>query len=158
MPASGTHNKQNTTDLDTGHFCGVCFTSWPLCVLFRNFPTDSMTQFPEVTPKYCLVWGLHPREPQLWRGSRQVLNWACKISIHRLTQIHSASLEPDTEIFLNFWDKMLHIGIYIHGWIWYNVLRGSSKDNLDLDFRLLFIPHQGNSLVTVAGRQTYRQQ
>ena len=25
-----------------------------------------------------------------------------------------------------------------------------------LDFRLLFVPHQGNSLVTVADRQTYR--
>lgn len=48
--------------------------SWPLSVLFRNFPTNSMTQFPEVAPKYYLCWGLHPREPQLWRGSRQVWN------------------------------------------------------------------------------------
>lgn len=47
---------------------------WPLFVLFRNFSTNSMTQFPEVTPKYYLCRGLHPREPQVWRGSRQVWN------------------------------------------------------------------------------------
>lgn len=57
------------------HSCGVCFTSLQLTsVLFRNFPTNTMTQFPEVALKYYLCWGLHPPQPQLWRGSRQVWN------------------------------------------------------------------------------------
>lgn len=47
---------------------------WPLVVLFRNFSTNSMRQFPEVTPKYYLSWGLHPREPQVWRRSCQAWN------------------------------------------------------------------------------------
>ena len=36
------------------------------------------------------------------------------------------------------------------------IVRHLSLDFRLLDFRLLFIPHQGNLLVTIAGRQTYR--